>query len=111
MAKTVLVTGGRVSLVRMWRTDSWLRADVTILDDLSSGRVENLPAEARFVRGDITTPDAQRSCGWKVRRHVPSRGADRCPAQCARSRVRRDAQYSRYAQSHGRGTPASIRRA
>lgn len=59
MAKTVLVTGG-AGFIGSHVADRFLAEgwDVTILDDLSSGRVENLPADARFVRGDITTPEA-----------------------------------------------------
>ena len=59
MAKTVVVTGGAgfigSHVVDRFLAEGW---EVTILDDLSSGREENIPAAARFVRGDITTPDA-----------------------------------------------------
>ncbi len=59
MAKTVLVTGG-AGFIGSHVSDRFLVHgwDVTILDDLSSGREENLPLSARFVRGDITSPDA-----------------------------------------------------
>ncbi len=59
MAKTVLVTGG-AGFIGSHVSDRFLVNgwDVTILDDLSSGREENLPPSARFVRGDITSPDA-----------------------------------------------------
>jgi UDP-glucose 4-epimerase len=46
---------------------------VTIVDDLSSGRRENLPAGARFVEVDITTPQAAalvRSGGFDVLCHL-----------------------------------------
>lgn len=59
MANTVLVTGG-AGFIGSHVADRFLAEgwDVTILDDLSSGREENIPAAARFVRGDITTPEA-----------------------------------------------------
>lgn len=59
MAKTVLVTGG-AGFIGSHVADRFLAQgwDVTILDDMSSGREENLPPSARFVRGDITTPEA-----------------------------------------------------
>ena len=31
---------------------------VTVLDDLSMGRLENVPSEARFVEGDVRDPSA-----------------------------------------------------
>ncbi len=59
MAKTVLVTGGAgfigSHVADRFLTEGW---QVTILDDFSSGREENLPSAAQVVRGDITTPDA-----------------------------------------------------
>lgn len=59
MAKKVLVTGG-AGFIGSHVADRFLAGDweVTIVDDLSSGREDNLPPSARFVRGDITTPDA-----------------------------------------------------
>ncbi len=59
MAKTVLVTGGAgfigSHVADRFVAEGW---HVTILDDLSTGREENIPSAARFVRGDITTPEA-----------------------------------------------------
>lgn len=59
MANRVLVTGGAgfigSHVADRFVAEGW---EVTILDDLSSGREENIPAAARFVRGDITTPEA-----------------------------------------------------
>ncbi|HYW33232.1 MAG TPA: NAD-dependent epimerase/dehydratase family protein [Gemmatimonas sp.] len=59
MAKTVLVTGGAgfigSHVADRFLADGW---DVTVLDDLSSGREENVAPGVRFVRGDITTPEA-----------------------------------------------------
>jgi UDP-glucose 4-epimerase len=59
MAKTVLVTGGAgfigSHVADRFVAEGW---SVTILDDLSSGREENIPSAARFVRGDITSPEA-----------------------------------------------------
>jgi UDP-glucose 4-epimerase len=59
MAKTALVTGG-AGFIGSHVADRFLRAgyDVTILDDLSSGRRDNLPEGVRFVLGDITSPEA-----------------------------------------------------
>ncbi len=60
MAKTALVTGGAgfigSHVADRFLAEGWV---VTILDDLSSGREENLPPSARFVRGDITSPEAR----------------------------------------------------
>jgi UDP-glucose 4-epimerase len=59
MAKTVLVTGG-AGFIGSHVADRFLAQgwDVTILDDMSSGRDREPPAfPARFVRGDITTPE------------------------------------------------------
>jgi UDP-glucose 4-epimerase len=59
MAKSVLVTGGAgfigSHVADHFVAEGWT---VTILDDLSSGREENLPASARFVRGCITSAEA-----------------------------------------------------
>ena len=59
MAKTVLVTGGAgfigSHVADRFSAEGW---QVTVLDNLSSGREENLTPGARFVRGDITTPEA-----------------------------------------------------
>jgi len=59
MAKSVLVTGGAgfigSHVADRFSAEGW---DVTVLDDLSSGREVNLTPGARFVRGDITTPEA-----------------------------------------------------
>ena len=59
MAKTVLVTGG-AGFIGSHVADRFLAAgwEVTILDNLSSGREENLPPNARFILGDITSPEA-----------------------------------------------------
>ena len=59
MAKTALVTGG-AGFIGSHVADRFVAEGyaVTVLDNLSSGRLENLPKEARFVEGDITTPEA-----------------------------------------------------
>ena len=74
MAKSVLVTGGAgfigAHVADRFLAEGW---SVTILDDLSSGRTENIPPDARFVRGDITTPDAAalvRDGGFDVMCHL-----------------------------------------
>ncbi len=59
MAKTALVTGG-AGFIGSHVADRLVAEgfSVTVLDDLSSGREENLPGAARFVKGDITSPDS-----------------------------------------------------
>jgi UDP-glucose 4-epimerase len=59
MANTILVTGG-AGFIGSHVADRFLAEGwrVTILDDLSSGREENIPADARFVKGDITSSAA-----------------------------------------------------
>lgn len=59
MAKSVLVTGG-AGFIGSHVADRFLAEgwDVTILDDLSSGREENIAPAVRFVRGCITSPEA-----------------------------------------------------
>ncbi len=54
-----LVTGG-AGFIGSHVADAFLGAghEVWILDNLSSGRRENLPAGARFVEGDIRSPEA-----------------------------------------------------
>jgi UDP-glucose 4-epimerase len=52
--KRVLVTGG-AGFIGSHLTDRLLREglEVTVLDDLSRGKRENVPAQARFVLGDV----------------------------------------------------------
>lgn len=74
MAKRALVTGG-AGFIGSHVADRFLAEgwDVTILDNLSSGREENLPPSARFVLGDITTPEAAtlvREGGFDVLCHL-----------------------------------------
>jgi UDP-glucose 4-epimerase len=59
MAKSVLVTGG-AGFIGSHVADRFLAEgwDVTILDELSSGREENIAPSVRFVRGCITSPEA-----------------------------------------------------
>ena len=56
----VLVTGG-AGFIGSHVADAYLAAgyDVTVLDNLSSGRRENVPARARFVHADIGAPEAR----------------------------------------------------
>jgi UDP-glucose 4-epimerase len=60
MPQNVLITGG-AGFVGSHVADAYLAAghSVTILDDLSTGRRENLPAGAQFVQGDIRSPEAR----------------------------------------------------
>ncbi len=57
---SVLVSGG-AGFIGSHVADAYLAAgySVTVLDDLSGGRRENLPAAARFVRADIGSPEAR----------------------------------------------------
>ncbi len=58
-SKSALVTGG-AGFIGSHVADRLLAAGyaVTILDNLSSGRRENLPAAARFIEADICSPEA-----------------------------------------------------
>jgi len=61
MAKRVLVTGG-AGFIGSHVTDVYLAHgyEVTVLDNLSSGRRENVPAGAEFVEADIRAPEARK---------------------------------------------------
>lgn len=72
--KRALVTGG-AGFIGSHVADHLLAAgyDVTILDNLSSGRRENIPSAARFVEGDIVSDEAAalvRSGGFDVMCHL-----------------------------------------
>ena len=56
----VLVTGG-AGFIGSHVADAYLAAgyEVTVLDNLSSGRRENVPARARFVEGDVGSAAAR----------------------------------------------------
>jgi UDP-glucose 4-epimerase len=60
MPHNILITGG-AGFIGSHIADAYLAAghSVTILDDLSTGRRENLPARAKFVQGDIRSPEAR----------------------------------------------------
>ncbi len=57
---SVLVTGG-AGFIGSHVADAYLAAgySVTVLDNLSSGRRENVPQAARFVHADIGSPEAR----------------------------------------------------
>ena len=57
----ILVTGG-AGFIGSHVADRFVAAGhaVTVLDDLSTGKREQVPAGARFVEGDIRSPDAAR---------------------------------------------------
>jgi UDP-glucose 4-epimerase len=74
MAKRALVTGG-AGFIGSHVADLYVANgyDVTVLDNLSSGKRQNLPSAATFVEGDITSPDAAalvREGGFDVISHL-----------------------------------------
>ncbi len=60
MSRRVLVTGG-AGFVGSHVAEAYVAAgdEVTVLDDLSTGRRANVPAGARFVQADIRSPEAR----------------------------------------------------
>jgi UDP-glucose 4-epimerase len=73
MKRKVLVTGG-AGFIGSHVADAYLGAgyDVTVLDNLSSGRRELVPAGARFVEADVRSPEARAllaSGGFTVLNH------------------------------------------
>ncbi len=60
MSKRVLVTGGAgfigSHVAEAYLADGW---EVTVLDDLSRGKEQNIPAGASFVQADIRSPEAR----------------------------------------------------
>jgi len=60
MSKRVLVTGGAgfigSHVAEAYLSDGW---DVTVLDDLSRGKEENVPAGVTLVRADVRSPEAR----------------------------------------------------
>ncbi len=60
MTRKVVVSGG-AGFVGSHVVDAYVAAgdDVTVIDDLSTGRRENLPRGIRFVQADIRSPEAQ----------------------------------------------------
>ncbi len=60
MAERVLVTGG-AGFIGSHVADRYVTEgyDVTVLDNLSSGRIENVPPTAEFVQADVRSPDAR----------------------------------------------------
>ncbi len=57
----ILVTGG-AGFIGSWVADVYINGghEVLILDDLSTGRRENIPADASFIEGDIRDADLVR---------------------------------------------------
>jgi UDP-glucose 4-epimerase len=61
MTGRVLLTGG-AGFIASHVADAYLADgyEVTVLDNLSSGRQENVPRGAKFVRADVGSPEARR---------------------------------------------------
>ena len=61
MKQRVLVTGG-AGFIGSHVTDRYLAEGyaVTVLDDLSSGKIENIPAGAEFLQADVGSAEARR---------------------------------------------------
>lgn len=61
MKRAVLVTGG-AGFIGSHVAEAYLAAGyaVTVLDDLSSGRPENVPEGAEFLQADVRSPEARR---------------------------------------------------
>ena len=94
MYEKALVTGG-AGFIGSHLTRALLAEGmhVTVLDDLSMGKQRNVPAEARFIRGDVKSQDdvrqeqpvecsatlPPRTSAAKVRRAEPSRMSRRVP--------------------------------
>lgn len=57
----ILLTGG-AGFIGSWVADTYIKEghDVLILDDLSAGRMENIPGSATFIKCDIRDEDAVR---------------------------------------------------
>lgn len=60
MTRRVLVTGG-AGFIGSHVAETYLAAgnEVTVLDDLSSGRRESVPTGAQFVQADVRSPEAR----------------------------------------------------
>ena len=104
MSRRALVTGGAgfigSHVAERFLADGWT---VDIIDNLSSGKRENVPAAARLHELDIGRPEAP-SAGRQraVRCDRAPRRADRRAPERRRSRVRRGRERSRHAQSRSR---------
>lgn len=72
MTQRVLLTGG-AGFIGSHVADHYLAAgyEVTVIDDLSSGRMENLPRAAKFVRCDIGSAEARNvaAAGFDILNH------------------------------------------
>ena len=57
----ILLTGG-AGFIGSWVAERYVKEghDVLILDDLSTGRMENIPENAAFIKCDIRDDDAVR---------------------------------------------------
>src|SRR2546427_10521345 len=86
MTDKVLVTGG-AGFVGSHVADAYLEAgwEVTVLDDLSTGRREMVPTAARFVQADVRSPEARQllATGGFPPLHPPA-----CPVGGPRPRAR-----------------------
>src|SRR2546422_10020020 len=83
MTDKVLVTGG-AGFVGSHVADAYLEAgcEVTVLDDLSTGRRERVPTAARFVQADVRSPEARQllaTGGVPPPHHPPAQRGGRGP--------------------------------
>lgn len=58
--RSILITGGAGTIGSRLATILASHAEVTVLDDLSSGRLRNVPDKVRFVNGSILEPRSLR---------------------------------------------------
>lgn len=91
----ILVTGG-AGFIGSHLVDTLVEAghDVTVLDDLSSGRKEYVNQEARFCQGDVRDTEALDRLFAENVFDVVFHGADRAQASCSMLYTREEADVS-----------------
>ena len=73
----IMVTGG-AGFIGSHAVDAYIEEghEVLVIDNLSSGKVENLNPKARFHKADIRFTEAGNYLARKAGRDKPPRGAD-----------------------------------